>query len=251
MGLDGGTYITRSDVLRRQSWALAQQDTSRSTRGGNATTATPPSSEADQQSRRAMQWSTCTLSGQPLRTEVVADYLGALYNREAVLEFLLMRSGILADDDSEHRYANMLRQAEAALSHLRTKKDIFTVHLLADSGPAAAMSKQAAEPAIYECPLQHVRCDMQQFSALSSCGHIFSDRALKQVTDACCPLCSTAFANDNIIAVNGTPEAVAGLRRTLLARTKARRGNSKKRRRCDTLLHAEQLTIDQAHTAAA
>lgn len=59
-------------------------------------------------------------------------------------------------------------------------RDIFTVHLLADSGPAAAMSKQAAEPAIYECPLQHVRCDMQQFSALSSCGHIFSDRALKQ-----------------------------------------------------------------------
>ena len=35
MGLDGGTYITRSDVLRGASWALTAADTSRSTRGGN------------------------------------------------------------------------------------------------------------------------------------------------------------------------------------------------------------------------
>lgn len=38
MGLDGGTYITRSDVLRGQSWELATADNSRSTRGGNAST---------------------------------------------------------------------------------------------------------------------------------------------------------------------------------------------------------------------
>lgn len=34
MGLDGGTYITRSDVLRGQSWELNKAETSRSTRGG-------------------------------------------------------------------------------------------------------------------------------------------------------------------------------------------------------------------------
>lgn len=34
MGLDGGTYITRSDVLRGQSWDMATADNSRSTRGG-------------------------------------------------------------------------------------------------------------------------------------------------------------------------------------------------------------------------
>ena len=37
MGLDGGTYITRSDVLRGQSWDMATADNSRSTRGGNVT----------------------------------------------------------------------------------------------------------------------------------------------------------------------------------------------------------------------
>ena len=33
-GLDGGTYITRSDVLRGQSWDVAVADDTRSTRGG-------------------------------------------------------------------------------------------------------------------------------------------------------------------------------------------------------------------------
>jgi len=36
MGLDGGTYITRTDVLRGQSWAYTQADSTRSTRGGAA-----------------------------------------------------------------------------------------------------------------------------------------------------------------------------------------------------------------------
>ena len=34
MGLDGGTFASRADVLRRASWSLATADTSRSTRGG-------------------------------------------------------------------------------------------------------------------------------------------------------------------------------------------------------------------------
>ena len=37
MGLDGGTYITRSDVLRGQSWELNSKEDSRSTRGGAVT----------------------------------------------------------------------------------------------------------------------------------------------------------------------------------------------------------------------
>ena len=37
MGLDGGTYITRSDVLRGQSWELNKAENSRSTRGGSVT----------------------------------------------------------------------------------------------------------------------------------------------------------------------------------------------------------------------
>ena len=40
MGLDGGTYMSRSDVLRGSSWALSTADNSRSTRGGNVQSGT-------------------------------------------------------------------------------------------------------------------------------------------------------------------------------------------------------------------
>ena len=151
MGLDGGTYITRSDVLRGQSWQLATADTSRSTRGGDASTSTVRNTADPRDVRRDLlrkqlpsasvcsnvrpqytpyilhrntKWSTCSLSNQPLQEPIVADYLGNLYNRytlkliyksischaalstsrhrcqcrEAVLEFLLARSGAFVDD---------------------------------------------------------------------------------------------------------------------------------------------------------
>jgi hypothetical protein len=40
MGLDGGTYVTRTDVLRRQSWAFSQADNTHSRRGGAASDST-------------------------------------------------------------------------------------------------------------------------------------------------------------------------------------------------------------------
>ena len=38
MGLDGGTFATRADILRRASWNLASADSSWSTRGGAVAT---------------------------------------------------------------------------------------------------------------------------------------------------------------------------------------------------------------------
>lgn len=35
MGLDGGTIISRADVIRGASWDLTNSDTSRSSRGGS------------------------------------------------------------------------------------------------------------------------------------------------------------------------------------------------------------------------
>jgi hypothetical protein len=61
MGLDGGTYVTRTDALRRQSWAFSQADNTHSRRGGAASDSTvyrPP--QLDQQTERWVQtlWST-------------------------------------------------------------------------------------------------------------------------------------------------------------------------------------------------
>ena len=55
--------------------------------------------------RREVRWSTCALTGQPLAPPIAADWLGNLFNRAAVLEFLLGRAAIFADDSAQARRA--------------------------------------------------------------------------------------------------------------------------------------------------
>ncbi len=47
---------------------------------------------------RLTKWSTCALSGEPLATPVVCDFLGQLYNKAAVLEFLLAKQGVFSEE---------------------------------------------------------------------------------------------------------------------------------------------------------
>ena len=46
---------------------------------------------------RTVRWTTCALSGQPLAPPIAADWLGSMFNRAAVLEFLLGRAAVFAD----------------------------------------------------------------------------------------------------------------------------------------------------------
>lgn len=87
MGLDGGTIISRNDVLRGASWRLSQADGSRSSRGG-AVSEVYRDPALDDATRRAVVWSTCALSGLPLAPPLVADEAGQLFNRSAIVEHL-------------------------------------------------------------------------------------------------------------------------------------------------------------------
>ena len=121
MGLDGGTIISRSDVLRGQSWEVTNaQDDSRSSRGGSVGTARVfKRKRLDRHTTKVTQWTTCTLSGAPLEPgHVVACFLGRLYNRAAVLEWLLARAGQFEGEAEVHRYANQLRESGDAYDHL-------------------------------------------------------------------------------------------------------------------------------------
>ncbi len=49
---------------------------------------------------RASKWTTCSLTGAPLQGQIAADYIGQLFNRDALVEFLLARSGKLLDGEA-------------------------------------------------------------------------------------------------------------------------------------------------------
>jgi hypothetical protein len=131
---------------------------------------------------------------------VVADFLGRLYRREAVLEFLLSRRGAPVDGAaSAHRFENLLRTHGAArLQHLASMKDVFAVDLrpwlgggggggsAGTSGSGRAPIEHgavaaAAADALYACPITGARAGRAAMVALVPCGHILAQRALDAV----------------------------------------------------------------------
>ena len=106
MGLDGGTIATRTDLLRRSSWRLANHDGGgqRSTRGGQLTAAGALNTVGVERRGAAADardgFTVCSLSGARFEArvepgEIVACALGRLHLRSAVVEFL-MRHGQFA-----------------------------------------------------------------------------------------------------------------------------------------------------------
>lgn len=182
---------------------------------------------------RSTKWSTCSLSNQPLQVPIVADYLGSLYNREAVLEFLLSRGGAFVDDLAQHRYLNQQRASKFGYEHLKSTRDIFTVHLtdLQDTQTAGLPTATDAEaPERFVCPVTHLHSTRYPFVAISECGHVFSDRAIKQMTDLSCATCGVSFTEANMIPINGTAEQIENLKAALPPRKHKSRGGSKRKR---------------------
>eukprot|EP00899_Mesostigma_viride_P022494 jgi/Mesvir1/3429/Mv11927-RA.1 len=101
-------------------------------------------------------------------------------------------------------------------------------------GPAGT---KGATPAVGQqiiCPVSGVVAGgAYGFSALASCGHLFSDRALRAVTDGACMTCGTRYAStaapSDVIPINGTSEQVDQLRALLGDRKAALRRNKKRK----------------------
>ncbi|GBG83737.1 hypothetical protein CBR_g37538 [Chara braunii] len=142
MGLDGGTIISRSDVVRGSSWRVASADGScRSTRGGQIGASFVASKEGVPATENAhARWATCALTGEVLQEPVVCCRLGKLYTRENVLAFLLAKKGkVFLDEAAKWRFQNQ-SQFSKDFAHLRTTKDVFVLRTESSSSqpPAAA-----------------------------------------------------------------------------------------------------------------
>ena len=267
MGLDGGTFATRADILRRSSWKLAQADSSWSTRGGalnrGALTRTTETASAADIAR--IKWSTCALSGNKLRYPVVACDLGALYNRESVLEYLV--------GQLQFPYNNK-EAVEQSFGHLKKISSVFQLQLDwqqpgasvgADTAGVPVAGSAGSEDTVITCPLVHLPADGRYpFVALRPCNHVLSLRALRSMAPSQqqqppaqqhppqqqqhCPICDAVYTV--AITLNGSPDEVAAQRMALSTRLleeKKAKKKEKKRRREEKC--AERSSND-AHSAA-
>lgn len=168
-------------------------------------------------------WNYCALSQEILRRPIVACELGRLYNKDAVIEFLL-------DKSSEKALAK-------AASHIKNIKNVTELRLSdnpaweGDKGNTKGDKHDDLQRARFICPVVGLEMNgRHRFCFLRCCGCVFSERALKEIRAEVCHTCGAAFQEDDVIVLNGTKEDVDTLRsRMEERRLRARLGKKTKK----------------------
>ncbi|CAO1629810.1 unnamed protein product [Parajaminaea phylloscopi] len=198
MGNDGGSIARRGELVK-----VKRNDAG--VKGG--------------QVNKRIQWTTCRLSGKPLREPVVADALGRLYNKEALVSYLIERKVNEAKGQSD---------GDAAMSHIRGLKDVTLLRLHPNpdymrSSPSSSTPSQAprpheddeSAPVPFVCPLTNKSMNgSARFVYIQTSGVVISESGLKSVLDAsvtpvatvACPVTSTPFQPGWLVVKADTAE---------------------------------------------
>ncbi|KAK9382313.1 Rtf2 RING-finger-domain-containing protein [Kockiozyma suomiensis] len=162
MGNDGGSIPTRRELVNLSS----REATSSQVFEKNQLTA-------------EFLWKTCRLSLKPLDLPIVSDYLGRLYNKDAILEWLI----------SPESFGD----GEALVSHIKTLKDVVELKISKDE----AGSK-------WICPItgKEMKAGGSKFVYHAECGHVFAESALKEIEEDSCLECGETTTKDNLIIIN-------------------------------------------------
>uniref|UniRef100_M4AY75 Replication termination factor 2 n=1 Tax=Xiphophorus maculatus TaxID=8083 RepID=M4AY75_XIPMA len=157
MGCDGGTIPKRHELVKGPKKV----------------------EKVDKNAELAAKWKYCALSQEKLRRPIVSCELGRLYNKDAIIEYLL-------DKSAERPNAE-------AVTHIRGIKDIKELNLT--DNPEWEGERRNAKGDRYEdihcgmfiCPVVGLEMNgKHRFCYLQTCGCVFSDRALKEIKTEIC-----------------------------------------------------------------
>lgn len=161
---------------------------------------------------RAARMANCALTSEALKSPVVADELGNLFNKEALIAYLLDKARVIP-----------------AFSHIRKLKDVTAVR--ATVNPSAGSSTGPSAPFI--CPLTQAPANgAQPFVVVRGCGCMLSERAVKELSSGgdgtfCCPACGKSAdpaptsVLGAVIKLCPTEEEETALRQRLVAKLSA------------------------------
>jgi len=232
MGNDGGSIPDRRDLVRTK----------------------PKAEQADKANQTRARWFFCALSKRRLEEPVVSCALGKLYNKDALLEYLLDKTA----------YGD----GEEICGHIKSLKDVKTLKLTPNPAPAAQSETSATtstERAQFVCPLNLKEMNGgQPFVYIATCGCVMSQAGLKAVAATpskdsaesssqleLCPQCSSKFdRNDDVRMLNPDPETEETMRTAMEVRrekAKAAKANGKsKKRKADKETPAAEVGDEKA-----
>lgn len=179
MGCDGGTIPKRNELVKQKQ--------------------KPP--PKDKEAELNNLWRYCALSQEPLQEPIVMCEFGHLYNKTAILELLLNKNERPIENKQQH------------IKHLRDVRGLKLTknREFLNSGVVKQNSFIDKTPAIYICPITRLEMNGKyRFVAPWSCGCVFSEKALKEINDSCCPCCSKVY--QRIVVLNGDDADVEVMR---------------------------------------
>ena len=214
MGCDGGTIPKRDELVRMKK----------------------KPEQVDKNYELNAKWFHCALSQAELRTPIVCCEQGNLYNKEAVLEYLLDKSSVTTN----------------IASHIRSLKDVKELKLTTNP----AFEQKSVEHADsyldfqasrFICPVVGIEMNGRyKFCFLWKCGCVFSERALKEVPSTVCNNCGKPFTDQDIVVINGSEEELGKMR----AKMEERRQKSKLERKAKKTKISETATSTNGESSS-
>jgi len=201
MGGDGGSFQTRADLVKIKE--------------------KPKTADALELAQLArIRWGTCAISSEPLTEPVAADEFGNLYNKEQVLKRLLNKT-----------------LDTVTFCHIKTLKDLITVNL--QPNPTYNPPKDTPieeESSRWVCPITGLETNgKNRFMALKTCGHVFSERALREVPSQNCLLCAKPFTIDDCLLLIPTGQEFEEIKVKFESKVAAKKKEIKEKRKKDKL----------------
>ncbi|KAF5862147.1 hypothetical protein ETB97_012132 [Aspergillus alliaceus] len=178
MGNDGGSIPTRRELVREAARA--------------------PSTAQVKEVQRELQehyWTTCPLSHKPLARPIVADCAGNMYNKDAILKFLLPGEeieGISSKADCE----------EILCGRVKSIRDVVELKFEIDTELSQHPSAKHEKREGWICPVTAKQLGPNVKAVyLVPCGHVFSEEAVRQLKGDKCLQCNEGYTEENVIPI--------------------------------------------------
>ncbi|KAJ2751711.1 Replication termination factor 2 [Coemansia aciculifera] len=195
MGNDGGSIPRRNEMVREKK----------------------KDEKADRKNQAIAQNFFCALSKLPLQEPIVGDELGRLYNREAVLEYLLDRSAF--------------GDGHSICDNIQSLKDVKTLKLTANPTTSKKPTSLDGQPAArFVCPITMKEMNGNSaFEFIWSCGCVFSEKARRELPDAStCIVCDAPFVDSDVVPINSVDlESLDTLKGRMAVRKREREDRKK------------------------
>lgn len=176
MGNDGGSIPTRRELVKTSARAPNSTDL-----------------KEKQREHLAHRWSQCPVSHKALTKPIVSDYTGDLYNKDAIIQFLLPGEVGLSAGEREE-YEGFIQ------GRIKGLKDVVEVLFEVERDEVLKTEKRV-------CPVTGKELGVGVKAVyLVPCGHAFSHEAVREMGTGECSVCGGKYEERDVVPILPTTE---------------------------------------------